>query len=109
MLHCGAGPGERAEVAEEAILHLAQLDLREHHLHLGVELAAVGGATHDEAAVVEDVAQDVGAVALADVVHGDVAHAAVGEGRGDVLSHLLGVAVHAAVDDRHAVEAFVAA
>ena len=109
MLHCGAGPGERAEVAEEAILHLAQLDLREHHLHLGVELAAVSGATHDEAAVVEDVAQDVGAVALADVVHGDVAHAAVGEGRGDVLSHLFGVAVHAAVDDRHAVEAFVAA
>ena len=41
-------------------------------------------------------------MALADVVHNDIAHAMIRQRGSDRLGHLLRIAIHATVDNRHA-------
>ncbi len=109
FLHGGPGPGVGSEAGEVALRDVAGRELLEQSLDLGEEFAVVGGRSHDEGVVAEDVAQHVRNVGRREVVDRDRTYALRGQRAGDFVGELLRVAVHRAVGQHHAPLARVAA
>ena len=65
-------------------------------------MQVVGGRGQHQAAVLENVGDDVGVMGLGGVVHADVLHALFRQQAGQPVGHRLGVAVHGGIRHHHA-------
>ena len=105
-----ACPRIGAEASEQPVFDAACFYFLQQRVHGRIKLVGVGGASDNEAFVLEYVAQYVRGVGGGNVVHDNVALSGFSQPLRHGFGHLLGVAVHGAVhNDDALVQGFVAA
>ena len=72
-------------------------------------MIAISGASDDESLVLEYIFQHIRRMALADIVHNDVAYALCGQFFCNGLRHLLSISIHAAIGNHHTFRCLITA
>ena len=77
-------------------------DVEQRRLHVAEDAGVVRRGREHEVAAAEGLGHDIARVRDGDVIHGDVAHAALGEHGGEHLHRVFGVAVDGGIGNEHA-------
>ena len=91
------------------MLHFARFDLIQNRFDFREQTVTVSRATDNQAFILENIFQDIRCRALAHIVHDDILHPVCGQRSGNRFCHLFGIAIHAAVHDRHTFFTFITA
>lgn len=95
-------PGAVFDQGNGAVLEVMRRDVEQRRLHVAEDAGVVRRGREHEVAAAEGLGHDIARVRDGDVIHGDVAHAALSEHGGEHLCRVFRVAVDGGVSDEHA-------
>ena len=98
----GRRPRAVFDQGDGAVLEVVRRDVEQRRLHVAEDAGVIRRGREHEVAAAEGLGHDIARVRDGDVVHGDVAHAALGQHGREHLRRVFGVTVDGGVSDEHA-------